>query len=349
MFSRLLGNNEIKATLRRMIGNGRMPRSLLVAGPEGLGKREFALEIARAFVCVSKSGLEGCGECPACVRAGRFVFPSTDGKKAEWERVFLSEHLDVGTVVPYKNSILVEAVRELEREANFLPYEGGSRFFIIDDADKMNAAASNALLKTLEEPPSTSYIFLVTSRPDTLLQTIRSRCQILRFAPVPTDEISAFLIRERGLGQRDAELIARLSAGSVGRALAFDLESFREQRAAMLGIVESVAGKRPDLIGLLKSSESLSDAKLKDEFNPRLETLSAIIRDIWTIRLGLPDEAVVNLDVRADLARLARSFDARRLADWLGEIEKLRERQILNLNRKISADALLLGMAAGNK
>jgi DNA polymerase-3 subunit delta' len=347
MFERLLGNNEIKSTLRRMIRNGRVPRSLLLAGPEGTGKREFAFELARAFVCVSKIDGEGCGECSACVRSEKFVFPAPDAKKEQFERVFFSDHTDVGTVIPCRNNVLVDSVRHLEREANFRPYEASARFFIVDDADKMNEAASNALLKTLEEPPPTSYIFLVTSRPDTLLQTIRSRCQILRFAPVDADEIAAFLVREQSISPDDAELVARLSAGSVGRARAFDLTRFRDQRAAMLGVIESASGSRPDFLGLLKSAETLGDAKFKDEFNERLESLQSLIHDIWTLRIGASADSIVNADVAADLSRLARSYEARRLAGWLVEIETLRERQVLNLNRKISADALFLGMTAG--
>jgi DNA polymerase-3 subunit delta' len=347
MFDRLIGNNEIKSIVRRMIASGRMPRSLLFAGPEGSGKREFALEIARAFVCVSKVGDEGCGHCSACVRAAKYTFPEADAKKDNFEHVFLSEHTDVGTVIPCRNNILVESVRELEREANFLPYEASARFFIIDDADRMNDAASNALLKTLEEPPATSYIFLVTARPDTLLSTIRSRCQTLRFAPVPDAEVASLLMRERRLPAADADLIARISGGSVGRALAFDLERFRDQRAAMLGIVESIAGDRPDLAALLSASERLSDAKLKDEFYDRLDILQLLVRDIWTIHLGRDAVSAVNADLAPRLAALARSLRGQKIPDWMESIETLRERRVLNLNKKIATDALLVGMCAG--
>lgn len=326
-----------------MIANGRVPRSLLLAGPEGVGKRQFAFELVRAFVCANRTDGEGCGRCASCARCGRFEFPGADAKKKDWERIFLSEHPDVGIVVPFKNNILVESVRELEREANFRPFEAEARFFVIDHADKMNAAASNALLKTLEEPPPTSYIILVTSRPDSLLQTIRSRCQILRFAPVPPVEIADFIARERDVDRNDAELISKLADGSVGRALSFDLARFREQRDAMLFVIENVVGRgRADLVGLLNASEMLGDAKFKDEFNDRLDLLQTLVRDVWTIRLGGDP---VNSDIRPKLAGLAAHLDAPRLAGWIGEIDLVRERQVLNLNRKISADALYLGMA----
>src|SRR2546421_9743273 len=174
--------------LRRLIAADRVPRSFLFAGDDGVGKRQFALELAKAFVCKEPVGGEACDACAACRRAGVFAFPKADDKDAH-KKVILSEYPDIGTVIPYNRNILVDAIRDLEREANFLPFEGSARLFVIDEADKMNDAATNALLKTLEEPPPTTYLFLITSRPDSLLPTIRSRCQTLRFAPVETAEI----------------------------------------------------------------------------------------------------------------------------------------------------------------
>ena len=100
-----------------------------------------------------------------------------------------------GLLIPFNKNILVDAVRDLEREAYFRPFEAPARVFIIEDADKMNDAASNALLKTLEEPASTSYIFLISSRPDSMLQTIQSRCQVIRFACLEAREIEEYLLK----------------------------------------------------------------------------------------------------------------------------------------------------------
>ena len=210
-----------------------MASGLLFAGPEGVGKKEFALELARGLIC--KSG--GCEDCPVCSRIGVFDLPNTE-KGEDYEKVFLSGHPDVGLVIPYKRNLRVGAIRELEREAIFRPFEGGKRAFIIDDAEKMNDSAANALLKTLEEPPQTTHLILITSRPDSLLQTIRSRCQTIRFAPVAEAEIENLLLAS-GRSKEDAKLAARVSGGSVGRALAANIAEFRESREAMLGIVRS--------------------------------------------------------------------------------------------------------------
>src|SRR5687767_10869160 len=188
MFNKLAGNDNVKQTLRRLIAGNRVPNSLLFAGDEGVGKFQFALGVAKSFVCTEPTDGEGCGVCSACKRAETFVFSKSE-KGEDYDRVFFSEHLDVGVVIPFNRNVRIGAIRALEREANFNPYEASTRFLIVVDAEKMADPAANALLKTLEEPPPTSHIFLITSRPDSLLPTIRSRCQTLRFAPVSCEEI----------------------------------------------------------------------------------------------------------------------------------------------------------------
>src|SRR5205814_8529058 len=121
----------------------------------------------------------------------------------------------------------VGPMAELEREANFRPFEGAARIFSVEDAEYMNESASNALLKTLEEPEPTSHLILTTTNPTALLATIRSRCQTIRFAPIPREAIESFLIEESNLPAADAELLSRTSGGSLGRALATDIDTYR--------------------------------------------------------------------------------------------------------------------------
>src|SRR5919112_1736601 len=150
MFDSLVGNERAKETLRRMLRQGRVPGALLFAGEKGLGKKSFALEVARALNCRDRRGVEGCGVCPACERVGRVQLPAADDRDAH-EKIIWSEHKDVGLIRPYNRNILVKAVRDLERESNFRPVEGSARVFLIEHAESMNESASNALLKTLEE------------------------------------------------------------------------------------------------------------------------------------------------------------------------------------------------------
>ena len=345
MFNKLIGNDHIKDVLRRMLEKNRVPRSLLFAGIEGVGKKQFALELAKSFVCQNRANFEACDRCAACRRADNFNFPKPDDRDAHKEVVF-SEFPDIGQVIPYNKNILVDAVRNLEKEANFRPYEAKARFFIIDDADKMNDAASNALLKTLEEPAATSHIFLVSARPDSLLQTIRSRCQTIRFAPVDASEIEKKIAASEKFSPVDAGLVARLSAGSIGRALDFDLEKFRRRRETMLGVLQSLAGKS-DHVALLRTGEEMNDAKNKDDYELYLETLQTLIHDVWALAHGAGEKTLVNVDLKPQLQKLAENSERPRLARWLGEIENLRETLIVNVNRKIATDALFAGMARG--
>jgi DNA polymerase-3 subunit delta' len=327
-----------------MLKNNRVPHSLLFAGEEGVGKRQFALELAKSFACLNPQDFEACDSCAACRRADKFALPKTDDKKEEYEKVFYSEHTDVGIVIPYKNNILVNSVRDLEKEANFRPYEAKARFFIIDDADKMNDAASNALLKTLEEPAPTTYLFLITARSDALLQTILSRCQTLRFAPIPAAEIEDYLLETGKFAADDAELLARLSAGSIGRALELNLDKFREHREAMLKVLQSLL-MQENRAYLLKTAEEICEAKNKDDYQQFLDILQALIHDIWTLKLGASEHSIINADYKSQLKILAEKTDARRLSKWLAEIETMRELFVVNLNRKIATDALFMQMA----
>src|SRR5437763_6990130 len=240
MFSRLIGNEEVKDALRHLLASGRMPGSLLFTGEAGIGKKLFALELAKALNCRNRVGVEACDECSSCKRIANSTFPPFSEVKDNSERMIWSEHGDVAMVRPYKQIIRVKPMRELEGEANFRPFEGAARVFIVEDADYMNDSASAALLKTLEEPPPTSHLILTTTNPTALLATIRSRCQVIRFAPISADEIDSFLIEARNWPRLDAELLAHTSRGSLGRALATDIETYRARRQSMLEVLKAL-------------------------------------------------------------------------------------------------------------
>src|SRR5712691_10837903 len=199
MFSSLIGNDEVKESLRHLLVSGRVPGSLLFTGEQGIGKKLFALELAKAFNCRNRRGVEACDECSSCKRIWRSTFPPFTSDDDNRERMIWSEHTDVAMARPFKNIIRVKVMRELEREANFRPFEGVARVFVVEDADTMNEQAANALLKTLEEPPPTSHLILTTSNPTALLPTIRSRCQTIRFAPIPHEQIEKFLIEQESI------------------------------------------------------------------------------------------------------------------------------------------------------
>lgn len=344
MFDQLIGNQRVKDLLRRMLTLGRVPGALLFAGEEGVGKKQFAVELARALNCVNRQGVEACGSCPTCVRISDFNISTSDDID-DWKRVFWSNHGDVGIVIAPKRLLLVDQMRAIEREANFRPFEGRARVFLIEEADRLNEPSSNALLKILEEPPPTSHIILITSRPAMLLTTIRSRCQTIRFSPIPVEEIEKYLVREKVASGSEAKLLARCANGSIGRALHTDLHTYKAHRQPMLQALNALAvsGNRTEL---LRTAESMNEARFKDDYEFRLELLETLIRDSLILAVGGDENDVVNEDVLPELRKISERVNSHNATAWIAAIEDVREQLIVNINRKPATDALFLKMAS---
>ena len=345
MFSRLAGNQRARDTLRRMLEQRRVPGALLFAGEEAVGKKLFALELAKALNCRTPRGAEACDECSSCVRIARLA--NTPGTTGEGEQpIVWGEHRDVGLVRPEKRFITVEQARALERETNFRPHEGAARVFLVEEADRLSESSGNALLKTLEEVPPAAHLILLTARPAGVLPTVRSRCQIVRFAPLAAEEIEAHLVKTKRRAGADARLAAHLARGRLGLALSLNLDAYRERRDAMLQVLDALAARPgPDRARLLRAAEDLSDAKRRDDYEPSLDVLETLARDVWLLSLD-PRARLVNEDLRERLSQLAAGLDPRRAASWLALVEELRGRLAVNVNRRVATDALFLSMAA---
>lgn len=344
MLDQLVGNERVKQLLRRTLEAGRIPGAMLFAGEEGVGKKLFALEMARAFNCRSPKGVEGCGECPACLRIGRINYPQSSDPD-DWKPMIRTDHPDVAMVVAPKRLLLVDQMRQTEREANFRPFEGKARFFLIEDADKLNDPSANALLKILEEPPPTSHIILLTSRPAMILPTIRSRCQMIRFAPLKVAEIEKHLVENKLATAKEARTLARVARGSLGRAINQDFDEYVTQRDAMMRLLKALAAG-DDRSQLLKSAEDLNSAAVKDEYEVRLDILETLVRDAWMLAMNAPEDDIVNEDITPELKQVAARLDTVRPGRWISQIEEMREQLVVNINRKASTDALFLTMAA---
>ena len=343
MFDHIAGNARVKEVLKRMLDSGRLPGALLFAGEEGVGKKLFALEVARVLNCRTPKDGQACGQCSACTRIAKINYPERDDAD-EWNQIIWTDHPDVGLVVAPKRVLRVEQMRQIEKEANFRPFEGKARVFLVDEADKLNDASANALLKVLEEPPRTSHLILITARPAMLLPTILSRCQMIRFAPLTPDDIETHLTKNNLVDKKTARIRARAAGGSMGRALSGDLVTFTSQRKAMLKVLNAlvVSNNRAEL---LRSSEQLNEAQYKDEFEERLDVLETLIRDAWMLSLGVKPSQLVNEDLLSELQPISEQLDSGRAANWILQVEDLREQLIVNVNRKVTTDALFLAMA----
>ncbi|MEA2485607.1 MAG: polymerase subunit delta [Actinomycetota bacterium] len=200
-----LEGSPLQAQLSAQLLAGDIVHAWLLLGPAGSGKRAVALATAAALNCPVEQG-RGCGECSSCVR------------------ILRSRHPDVHHILPEGPLIPVDLIRDtVIPEASRSPFEAHYKIFIIEEAERMNEAAQNALLKTLEEPQPGTIFFLISDQEDEVLETIRSRCRILRLEPVSEDRIVE-LLEEAGAAQAHARVAARLSEGDIerARALAFD-------------------------------------------------------------------------------------------------------------------------------
>jgi DNA polymerase-3 subunit delta' len=256
-----------------------------------------------------------------------------------------------------KSEIVIAQARELIRQVGYRPFEGRSRVVIIDDADELGGDSQDSLLKTLEEPPARNVFVLVTSRPNLLSTTVRSRCCVLRFAPVPVAEIAEALATSHGFTPSDARAAAALSGGSFARAVgagAGDRAQARAVAAATLMETARTADVRARLAvsaALLKSAgrkgkdpvkEGKSAGADRDAVAGRLSAMASLLRDLAVLTTRAPETALVNLDIRADLETLSRHYDRDRLARAFSAVGRSLVALERNASPKIVADWLVL-------
>lgn len=328
-FTKLVGNEKNKDTLQKSLRNGRIASSYIFAGPEGIGKKQFAITFAKAANCLKISSasvfpLDSCEECVAC----RHIDAGTFG-----DLNIISRDAEAAT-------IKIAQTRELSEEAYYRPQDGRRRFIIIDEADRLGPEAANSLLKTLEEPPPTTHIILLTSRPDALLSTIRSRSQRVVFVPLSTNEIEEYLNKNFPRPAADNALLARLTDGCPGAATAYDLSVYRQERKTLIELLD-LTSSGSDKFRLLKAAEYLGK-KEKDDFEITLNMLSRLLRDIFLIASGRSRDYIVNIDVNGRLESLASQMGLKRIMLISEKFDSLRRSLKVNVNKQLAMEALLL-------
>jgi DNA polymerase-3 subunit delta' len=310
-----------------------------------VGKRQLACALAQALNCpaprqVSADQRDACGTCPSCSRIARGLHPD----------VFAVRRLED------KSTISVAQVRDVVRQVGYRPFEAQYRVVVIDGADELGTDAQDALLKTLEEPPPRNVFVLVTSRPNLLSTTVRSRCCVLRFAPVAAAEIAAALAAEHGFTEADARAAAALAGGSFTRAIGEGAEE-RAQARAVAAAVLIEAARTPDVrtrlaasAGLLKAARKGKDSEKegkgagadRESVAGRLYAMSSLLRDLAVLTTRAPETALVNLDLRADLESLSRYYDRDRLARAFSAVGRSLSALERYASPKIVADWLVL-------
>jgi DNA polymerase-3 subunit delta' len=320
-FKEIFGHEKPVAILRSAMAKGRIAHAYLFYGMEGVGKRTAAAVFAAALTCREPD--PPCGACRSCGKAGRRVHP------------------DIVTVQADGQFIKIGAVKELQDQLQFRPSEGNRRVVILSEADRMNAAAANALLKTLEEPTAGNVLLLTTSRPHALPMTILSRCQHLRFTPLPAEEVARFLREKEGLDAEAAGVLASSSGGSIGKAL----EMNREEHLALRdGVLEHLTGDSPaDLLRRLAFAGCFGAER--EGILERLRILRTGYRDALVLRETGETERLVFRDRPDAIRAVAGRLAGRELLANIAAVEAAMDAVERNANKSLTLDALMVKLA----
>lgn len=371
-FNDFLGNTPAVESLRTAIAAGRLPHSIIIAGPAGAGKYTLALMLTLTLECLrqprdlwsnGQALATFCGNCSNCTRimtaanleeqvaaavAARDELRETDKKDT---RVLIQPHPDVLIIPPDPPQLLIKLgqVRTLIQHAHYVPAEAPRRVFILTAASMMKEAA-NSILKILEEPPDTAHILILAENVGELLPTIRSRCAIVRLGALPVEEIEMLLADRRAdVPPQQRSLIARLSQGAAGRALSFDLGAYTAARSDALlflrnaaAAVQEAAGGRGgevDHTALFKMTETYrAGAEGQQKTVATLRAFALLLEDMLLIQAGTP-ELVRNTDLRVELTRFAEALSFGWIERATQALDQVHSGMRRNLLRSLSLDA----------
>lgn len=314
-FRDIAGNSRIKRVLQLSLRRGRVPNSVLFCGPEGVGKRQTALVLAKALNCLEKTD-DACEECVSCRAINEGNFP------------------DVIEIVAVGDIIKVDQMPIVKQLAYLKPMIGKRRLFIVDEAEKMNEESANSILKVLEEPPLFTHILLVSDNPASLLQTVKSRCQTLNFSPVAKEEIERAL-RGAGCEEDKARIIALLVRGNLERALDLEWEDVRKRRQEAWELFFGLVS-RGESSPFLRKFAFQKRAMIREDLEQTLELFSSFCRDFVLLKENSDPALLFNPDYEDRIREGERYLTHEQTLSLLGWIEGA----IMSLNRSLNIGLL---------
>lgn len=325
-FSDLIGHERPIGFLKTVLDNGCLGHAYLFHGTDGIGKQQVALRLAQTILCEQnrdERAADSCGACRGCLQVVARTHPD-----------FLLIEPDRELANP---QIKIEQIRELESQVVYRPLIAARKVFIIDEADRLTIGAANALLKTLEEPPTHALFLLVTSRIDALPATIRSRCQRLRFSPPSEEQVQRALRTQLGWSAADAQFVAMLTESRIGLALKSDPTALRAQQEEFGALAGAKALQSS--ASVLTIAETLHRAERATE---ALSWLARWVRDLILTRAGSEPGFLVNQDRRPALEQGARPDQLDRLLDLYSTIDQMERSATRNLNLQLALESVLL-------
>jgi DNA polymerase-3 subunit delta' len=328
-WSQIRGREHLLDSFRHAVARGRLAHAYLFVGPKGVGKMLFARELARALLCEAPppgTVLTACDQCASCHLVNAGTHPDFFTVRRPEER----------------NELPIELMLELCRNFALKTARGHGKVAILEDADDLNAASANCFLKTLEEPPPRSVFILVGTDAELQLQTIRSRCQIVRFAPLPEADVRAVLAAQGVAEAALVDRLTRLAAGSPGQALALADEALWQRRRACL---QGLAAPKPDSVALARGLIEFAEEAGKEAAAQRrragllLRLLIEALNDAVNVQLGVP----VRSSGPDELALLRTLGERANTETILGLIERCLEAEA-QLDRYIPMALVLEGL-----
>jgi DNA polymerase-3 subunit delta' len=242
--------------------------------------------------------------------------------------------------LPQGTSIRIDQVRSLQSQVALRPYEGRYKVCVLDGADTLTEQAQNSMLKSLEEPPGDGVFILITHNPDAVLSTIHSRCQVLRLQPVAEVAIADLLVQKRGLAEKEAALMAALSHGLPGFALALDPQATLMQRDRVVGWCTALRQER------LKAAVRIADELEREEdLAGWLTAISIWMRDLWHYHTD-PSMCLVNRDLIGTIQVEAPGWGAGAIA-VLTAIQNATKQLARNANKRLVLDYMLMQFQRG--
>ena len=303
------GHDDIHRQLDAANARGRLGHAFLLAGPSGVGKKLFATEFAKALLCENPpAALTACGVCPACQQVAANTHPD----------------FTVAKTPDDKHELPVEVVRQFCRKLGLKPSRGRRSVGIVEDADDFNEESANCFLKTLEEPAPGSVLLLLTTGTERQLPTILSRCQVLRFHPLPPDDLRDVLAEHGVNDPATLERLVRLGNGCPGQALALNDDGLWQFREVAVGLL---AATQPDPVGFAVKWMEFIDAAGKESAAQRaraslvirllMDFLQAALRS--SLGSAVNDPRATQLAARVGADAVLAALDACNHADYLIE------------------------------
>ncbi len=321
------GHDRVVERLRRLSAKGRVPHSMLFTGTEGIGKRLTAKALAASLLCQHPENGIPCGCCEACraIDVGThpdfyYLEPESKGKAAK--------------------SIKIEQIRDLESKLALAPKLSTTRVAILDGAELMNEAAENSLLKTIEEPVGPMVFILITDSPDSLLDTIRSRCVRMEFGLLSPEIIASHLVEFEASAAK-ASAIGAIAEGSIGKAIRlYEGEGISLREDAVRTLEEILSSKGMTSRDIWDKGAELS-AMSRESLDEWLGFLAMVLRDLLVLYSGA-HELLYHKDMLEKLADMAGKLQKNKAEAMLGIVRDIRHRLLANVNLKLQLDGMFI-------